>query len=152
MRFIVSFCVFICGMLITAIVMSVMDKTPDTFYEISVPWAVIAVVLYHLPKKTHGFLLLLCYFSMASLVYAGIFILGGNVIDYFNQEPDKVCSYDCPQPIPDTSDLNDLVTPTGDNNHSPGTHNVDGHYRGGTYVEPYIRSNPDGDPSNNIND
>lgn len=35
---------------------------------------------------------------------------------------------------------------------SPGYHNVDGYYRSdGTYVSPHIRSNPDGNPNNNLN-
>lgn len=38
-----------------------------------------------------------------------------------------------------------------DSNEHPGYHQVDGHYRGGTYVDSYMRSNPDGDTSNNIN-
>lgn len=35
---------------------------------------------------------------------------------------------------------------------SPGTHRVNGYYRdNGTYVEGYERSNPDGNPFNNLN-
>ncbi|MCA1058125.1 hypothetical protein LCL96_04230 [Rossellomorea aquimaris] len=42
--------------------------------------------------------------------------------------------------------------PGADSNNNPGTHQVDGYYRSdGTYVEPYIRSNPDGNPYNNLN-
>lgn len=38
-----------------------------------------------------------------------------------------------------------------ENDEHPGYHQVDGYYRSdGTYVEPYIRSNPDGVLSNNL--
>lgn len=40
---------------------------------------------------------------------------------------------------------------TEPSNSSPGYHNVKGYWRGGTYVDPYIRSNPDGNPNNNLN-
>jgi hypothetical protein len=40
---------------------------------------------------------------------------------------------------------------SGNTDSGPGIHNVDGYYRSdGTYVRPYIRSNPDGDPTNNL--
>ncbi|MGF3105757.1 hypothetical protein [Rossellomorea sp. DUT-2] len=42
--------------------------------------------------------------------------------------------------------------PGADHNSNPGTHQVDGYYKSnGTYVEPYLRSNPDGNPHNNLN-
>ncbi len=47
--------------------------------------------------------------------------------------------------------LDDDDSPGGSGNSNPGIHSVDGYYRGdGTYVKPHIRSNPDGDPSNNL--
>jgi hypothetical protein len=42
--------------------------------------------------------------------------------------------------------------PGAESDNGPGYHEVNGYYRSdGTYVEPYIRSNPDGNPYNNIN-
>ena len=42
--------------------------------------------------------------------------------------------------------------PGVDSNSNPGYHSVDGYYRSdATYVDSYIRSNPDGDTSNNLN-
>jgi hypothetical protein len=33
----------------------------------------------------------------------------------------------------------------------PGIHSVEGHWRGDTWVDPNYRSNPDGNPYNNLN-
>ncbi|MFJ5718149.1 hypothetical protein [Neobacillus sp. NPDC093127] len=44
------------------------------------------------------------------------------------------------------------IGPAVENNENPGYHQVKGYYRkDGTYVRPYIRSNPDGNPNNNLN-
>lgn len=151
LRFVVALVVFVLGTVVTAIVLSMAGYQPDSFYDVFVPWLMIAFFLLFLPSIVGMALLSLCALGMAGAVVMTFFGVGMNIIDYFQQEPERACSYDCPQQIPDTSDDIDFTTPTGDNNHSPGTHNVDGHYRGGTYVEPYMRSNPDGDTSNNLN-
>lgn len=151
-RFFLSIVVIIYGTLISAIVLSLASIQPETFLDVLVPWLCIGFLLLMLPKRVGGAILVLCHVAMVGSIMVGVYFVGANVVAYFQEEPDKVCSYDCDQPIPDTSDLIDSVTPTGDNNHSPGTHNVEGHFRGGTYIAPYTRSNPDGDPTNNLNE
>lgn len=151
-RLVMGMSIFVYGTLVTCIVLSMAGFQPDSFYDVFVPWLVLGFVLMAAPKRIGGIVLALCHVTMVGSLFVGAYFLSLNVIAYFQEEPDSICSYDCPQPIPDTSDLIDLETHTGDNNNSPGTHSVDGHYRGGTYVEPYMRSNPDGDPNNNLND
>lgn len=52
----------------------------------------------------------------------------------------------------DNYDYPGLDNPEIDTDDSPGIHEVNGHYRGnGTYVEPYMRSDPDDSTSNNLN-
>ncbi|MGE6401889.1 hypothetical protein [Bacillus cereus] len=55
------------------------------------------------------------------------------------------------QPDDDRPDDDYDYSPDEPGNSNPGTHSVNGYYRGdGTYVKPHIRSNPDGDRSNNL--
>lgn len=152
MKFILGMMVFVYGTFVTAVVLSLSGRMPESFLSVLLPWLVIGFFLMGAPKKLSGAMLLLCHVAMMGSLMVGIYFVGENVVAYFQKEPETACNYDCFDQIPDTSDDIDFTTPTGDNNHSPGTHSVEGHYRNGSYVEPYIRSNPDGILTNNIND
>jgi hypothetical protein len=57
----------------------------------------------------------------------------------------------CGPNAPDSSDLIDLETGGSSNSDEPGYHDVQGYYRkDGRHVDSYIRSNPDGNPNNNL--
>ncbi|WP_226619880.1 DUF3892 domain-containing protein [Cytobacillus firmus] len=88
-------------------------------------------------------------YGCLSIIIGGISIfiigMGGTIVDLiFNPEPDCIVMEN------GQSNCTDVEGGPGDYN-NPGVHDVEGHYRGGTYIEPYIRSNPDGDISNNLN-
>lgn len=152
MKFFIGFFVFVYGTLVTAIVMGLASYQPPSFVHVVFPWFFVGGFVMLLPKKIGGYILAVCHITMVGSLLVGMFFVSVNVVDYFNEVPEKECNFDCPQPLPDTSDLIVSVTPTGDNNYSPGYHGVSGHYRGGQYIQPYIRSNPDGNPYNNLND
>ncbi|AZJ24018.1 hypothetical protein CT694_31330 (plasmid) [Bacillus wiedmannii bv. thuringiensis] len=70
-----------------------------------------------------------------------------------DSKPHEGCSTDsdCLRKYGDDSNEEDDYPEDNGGKSSPGIHSLDGYYRkDGTYVEPYIRSNPDGDPSNNL--
>ena len=150
MKVFIGLCVFVYGTLVTTVVLFLAGIQPDNFFAIFAPWLLIGFFLMGTPKKVGGAILALCHVVMVGSLFVGMFVAADNLHAYLNEESDY-CNPECPVAIPDTSDDIDFVTPTGDNNYSPGYHNVDGHYRGGTYIAPYTRSNPDGDTSNNLN-
>jgi hypothetical protein len=82
-----------------------------------------------------------------SVLAVGVIILLFSLFPFrINFEPEPDCI------IMPNGQSNCTDGPEGiENNNAPGLHDVKGHYRGGTYIEPYIRSNPDGDPTNNLN-
>lgn len=72
---------------------------------------------------------------------------------YFNEKKQMNCTTDsdCARKYGDDSYEEDDYPEDNGGKSGPGIHSVDGYYRkDGTYVEPHIRSNPDGDPSNNL--
>ncbi|OAS85222.1 MULTISPECIES: hypothetical protein [Metabacillus] len=86
-----------------------------------------------------------CFFIIMGGILFFIIGIGGAFFDLiFNPEPDCIVMEN------GQSNCTDVEGGPGDYN-NPGIHEVEGHFRGGSYIEPYIRSNPDGDTSNNLN-
>ncbi|WP_462410417.1 hypothetical protein [Neobacillus sp. Marseille-QA0830] len=97
----------------------------------------------------------------ASFVFWGVVITYGvrafiHTVEESQKEKHPPCyyTYNCSEPAPRDDGYYDASVPSGDNNNygdSPGYHHVDGYYRSdGTHVNGYIRSNPDGNPNNNL--
>jgi hypothetical protein len=152
MRFFVGIGVFFWGTVVTLIILSMTGNSPDSFYDIFVPWLFAGIAIMFLPKVVGKVAYILCGVALTgSLLATGVGLVI-NAVEYFQKERVSECSESSPclPQVPDTSDLIDAETPSGDNNSFPGYHGVEGHYRDGQYIEPYIRSNPDGDPSNNL--
>ena len=150
MKIFIAICVFVYGTLVTSIILFLAGIQPDSFSAIFAPWLLISFLLMGTPKKVGGAILMLCHVAMVGSFFVGMFVAGENLIAHLNEESDY-CNPQCPVAIPDTSDDIDLNSPSGDNNYSPGHHSVNGYFRGGTYVQPHIRSNPDGNLYNNLN-
>ncbi|MCK2000836.1 hypothetical protein MZM54_05460 [[Brevibacterium] frigoritolerans] len=102
-------------------------------------------LIYFADKKTEYRVAKMVGNGIAALVCLGFIVGIGSVVYMFVEA--QIHPND-PQSMEDSRDYPD--EPSSES--SPGYHSVDGYYRSdGTYVEPHIRSNPDGILSNNIN-
>ncbi|HFJ9472404.1 hypothetical protein [Bacillus cereus group sp. MYBKT111-2] len=86
-------------------------------------------------------------------ICTGLFILAGFGIykwfTYYDDKNDYTCTT-CEEYKRYEEDQ--VPEHPNDRNNNPGVHSVKGYYRSdGTYVEGYMRSNPDGIKSNNLN-
>ncbi len=110
------------------------------------------IIMWALIKTIFYLFCFIFYLVPISLMGFGIYSILTNKLElpWEKENKEVYCNYDCGV-VPDYDEGFD-VPGNNNSNNNPGYHNVDGYYRSdGTYVEPYIRSNPDGNPSNNIN-
>lgn len=103
-------------------------------------------------KLCEGFGYVIVWGVIVGIGFAGFTFVKSS---FHKDSPSPSYCPECEEESPDydySDDSTDSIGPGADNNSGPGYHNVDGYYRSdGTYVQPYIRSNPDGNPYNNIN-
>lgn len=125
-----------------------------TFGYVLIGIICLGILIYFAEQKTKYKVYEVVGKGIASLGCLGFIVGIGSVVYMFVEaqiqlnEPQPYCPACEQEQMEDSRDYPD--EPSGDS--SPGYHSVDGYYRSdGTYVQPYIRSNPDGNSSNNIN-
>lgn len=93
-----------------------------------------------------GFALMKFFFSAGIVLATFLFVL--NVIGFFVGEFKE----EMENPSEPFSESYDPFDSYSDTDSNPGYHEVDGYYNSnGTYVEPHLRTNPDGYEGNNFN-